>query len=449
MGKQTGTKGTASRLRTLSRSTPPRATASGTRSRTLVENVNMVKRMRPSGLAERPNALLVETARQQMLSAGGEAKAGGGEKPTADTSSDESSEDEAQTSKAAERARALTETSRRRLRNYLQQAMDAADHGMTLLEKMAVTRRVEERYLAEVDLFLKYADDQKAKLTTDSQIDSCLAQYFLNLFFKGEPANRGEQCLAAIMHKFPEFSRLGARRLPRAWRSMKGWRRLAPPRSRKPFPLPVWTAMAMQMAAQGHYQMATYLMVSLSGYLRPGEGYRLKRKSLVEPAPGILKHWSLLLNPEEDLMKSKTGDVDESLTLDSPYIVGLAPLFKTLAAGDGEQPLWDFTYLEYLKIFRLASAHLGLAHLVPYQLRHSGASIDRASNTRTVEEVKKRGRWKTSRSLVRYERHARLGAAYQKFSEPQRAHFARCQQLIEGVLLGQVDPIQTAKLIPI
>lgn len=58
----------------------------------------------------------------------------------------------------------------------------------------------------------------------------------------------GNFVLAGIMHSQPRFSRSGSERIPRAWRALRGWHRLAPAWCRKPHPLGTWAAIATMMA---------------------------------------------------------------------------------------------------------------------------------------------------------------------------------------------------------
>ena len=72
-------------------------------------------------------------------------------------------------------------------------------------------------------------------------------------------------------------------------------------------------------------------------------------------------------------------------------------------------PLWSFSYPSLVQKFKAACETVPLPFkIVPYQLRHSGPSIDRSRDCRTQAEVQKRGRWRTAKSLTRYEKHARM-----------------------------------------
>ena len=68
----------------------------------------------------------------------------------------------------------------------------------------------------------------------DVAIDDSLCRFMTRLWLQGEQSNMGYYLLAALLFFRPEFSKWGLRKVPRAWRSLRGWRRCTPPRSRRP-----------------------------------------------------------------------------------------------------------------------------------------------------------------------------------------------------------------------
>eukprot|EP00974_Lingulodinium_polyedra_P084474 8177027-Lingulodinium_polyedra.AAC.1 len=70
-------------------------------------------------------------------------------------------------------------------------------------------------------------------------------------------------------------------------------------------------------------------------------------------------------------------------------------------------------------------------------MRHSGPSIDLALGHRSLREAKKRGRWMSDSTVLRYERHARLGAEWSKLSPAQRELFAAGSKHPEDVALNR------------
>ena len=340
------------------------------------------------------------------------------------------------------RERVLAKRSRTRLHRYLQEVFEGVTAELTFLEKKAVTDRVRKYYSNELEQFFAYATQNNLPLRAPTQVDAALSAYCNQCFFRGEESSRGEKLLAAVMHFFPEYGRLGGAKIPRAWRCVKGWRRLSPARSRQALPLAVWCAFAWHLCCQGHPLMAVFLLLLVSTYARPNELLRVAKGCVVAPAHNITSVWSLVLNPAEGLRPSKTGAVDESMLLDSPWLQWLGPALTILNEGDPTQPLFNFSYPQFLHHFRKARQELRLKDVVPYQARHSGPSIDRARGLRSQVEVQKRGRWQAAKSMARYERAAKLARTWQELSASQRQLFTECEKYIEEIVLGRPYPEQ-------
>ena len=68
-----------------------------------------------------------------------------------------------------------------------------------------------------------------------------------------------------------------------------------------------------------------------------------------------------------------------------PWITKVAAV---LAAGRPSERIFEYRNEEFTKEFRRATGALGLKNIVPYQCRHSGASLDNAGQHRTMLEIK-------------------------------------------------------------
>ena len=83
----------------------------------------------------------------------------------------------------------------------------------------------------------------------------------------------------------------------------------------------------------------------------------------------------------------------------------LGPFLQLLTNGrDKNDLLWTQPGAAVNAKFKTAVAALNLTALKPvrYSLRHGGASDDLLNRRRSIEEVKKRGQWRTDSSLRRY-----------------------------------------------
>ena len=118
-------------------------------------------------------------------------------------------------------------------------------------------------------------------------------------------------------------------------------------------------------------------------------------------------HWSVILHEfiGEDSQPSKTGEFDESLLLDLPeheYLSGVLREWRRDTAPD--ERFVPFAQSHLACAFRLSGMLLGLDPPPKlYQLRHSGPSADFAGGRRSLDSIKRRGRWRTDASVRRYE----------------------------------------------
>ena len=112
--------------------------------------------------------------------------------------------------------------------------MDAG--GQNFLEQNTVDKKLQLRHDSSLRSFLVFAEEKSLALTSGTEWDEALVMFMNRRFFEGHQAYIGECLICAVMNKLPEFSNGGSRSLPRAWKCVKGWRRLTPGRSRRAWP---------------------------------------------------------------------------------------------------------------------------------------------------------------------------------------------------------------------
>ena len=71
---------------------------------------------------------------------------------------------------------------------------------------------------------------------------------------------------------------------------------------------------------------------------------------------------------------------------------------------------------------------------VLYMGRHSGASLDRLERRFSLEEVRKRGRWRSTASVARYEKRALVQDVLFRMKISDKVYCHRAERAIEGVL---------------
>ena len=105
---------------------------------------------------------------------------------------------------------------------------------------------------------------------------------------------------------------------------------------------------------------------------------------------------------------SKTGEYDDSVLLDNPYLLPWAKhLFKELKTQPKDQPLWDFGYSDHFHVFTQVRRceQETVIDGDAYQLRHSGlqstvpATWEACWKFRNVKDGKARRAWPDTRNL--------------------------------------------------
>ena len=155
---------------------------------------------------------------------------------------------------------------------------------------------------------------------------------------------------------------------------------------------------------------------------------------------GVSPQWTVLLWPSERDARSKVLGSDDSLSLDTKIAPWFPTLVATLAEGPQHEKVFNFTYAVFTKESTRARRKLRIKRLVSYQARHSGASIDLCLQYRSLAETKSRGRWASEKSLLRYNRAAKLAQAMKQFDQRQCDFFEAAERQLEALFSGKVAP---------
>ena len=149
---------------------------------------------------------------------------------------------------------------------------------------------------------------------------------------------------------------------------------------------------------------------------------------------GGVRSWVILLFPQTGTPRSNTGEADDTISLDSKRCLWMGPVFERLQRQPQDRHLLSVNYAECLFLFRRAAANLQV-DMLPYQGRHSGASVNRTENLRTLESIQKRGRWRSAKSVRRYEKSGRVNQSWSELAPLVQAHCEHSNNLMPSVLL--------------
>jgi integrase len=311
----------------------------------------------------------------------------------------------------------------------------------SVLESHSVRGVTKATYEHVESALVSFVQKHRLSFTTAAEKDAVLVAWLNHLYMRGHDTSLGSKVMASFMFHRPRFGRLGSERTPRAWRCLKGWRLLAPPRSRVPRAWPLVAAICMSLLRRNKVDMAAWMVLAFGAYLRPSECMNLVRGNLVRPVNTITRRWTLLVCAELEGLRSKTGTTDDSIVWDSPHLLWFDKVLETLNAGDQKAALWRFTYPEITKEIKAASLAVGVRDFVPYQLRHAGPSWDRLQSYRTLQSIQKRGRWRSFLSVTRCEKGARVVSDYLLLSAALRRHCEQCARDLEACMLGTLAPL--------
>ena len=108
--------------------------------------------------------------------------------------------------------------------------------------------------------------------------------------------------------------------------------------------------------------------------------------------------------------------------------------------------LFEMEQPEMSRLFLWAGQRLRVPSkmgLCMYMLRHSGASHDFGTKSRTLLEIKRRGRWRSDDSVRRYEKGGRLSSQLRSLGDSLRAHSLNCARSIDKVVGGRRSPLKS------
>ncbi len=310
------------------------------------------------------------------------------------------------------------------------------------LELISVGEPTIHDYIIRAKEFATWCATMGLLWVSDPELDLALLLFFDMLFFKGKGVDAGSKLVAALKYMMPRFARVGAGTLPRSSRALTSWGKARPGNQRLPFPLIALMAVIGVLTFQGKTWEALYLFMQFRTYIRPGAFAKLLVKQLIPPALAaglVCSHWCVNLNPVEDLVPGKTGLFDESIMWDMDLWAG--SLFTRLIHGRSPtDPLWPLDHGDMILLFKNTCQQLGMSCLEPclYSLRHGGASQDLLSRCRSLEEVKKRGGWRSDASLRRYGKDAKLTSELNKIPQVVRDYGAKIGVHLEAVLCHNI-----------
>ena len=161
----------------------------------------------------------------------------------------------------------------------------------------------------------------------------------------------------------------------------------------------------------------------------------LQRRDLVPPSIPLLGYWALLVFPSERSERSNVGESDDSIILDLKWAQLMTHVWEGLHVKNDGRSIWNFTCPALVKEIQISFKRLGV-QVVPHQRHDSRARHDNTVEARPLLVIQKRRQWKSAKSLVWYEKSARLGQDYAQYPNLLRTWIGPVSLHVEGAVLG-------------
>ena len=168
--------------------------------------------------------------------------------------------------------------------------------------------------------------------------------------------------------------------------------------------------------------LAAAAIVQLDTYARPSELLRVKKQDVIRPSTKHCKYWGIIFGNSARQEKTKTGTQDDTVLFDStdrPYAKQVLQMVYNRTRRSTDSLFGQTTLSEYEDVMKRArsKAKLGQFSLTPHTVRHSGPSIDSLQKTRHPEEILARGRWRSMKSIQRYQKPGQMLASMNRIGD--------------------------------
>ena len=322
------------------------------------------------------------------------------------------------------------------------------------LARQSVRPRAQELYLTALLLLRGRLQLRVLPLWPASQWDSTLALVLQELFGEDFTLALAQRLCSALVWAMPHLGWPLRRVLPYVLSpDAARLARLAAPE--QPAAHPSQGAgphrIALNMLHRGFFDATLLVMTFFETYTGPSEAFSMLTAQVILPSMfglGTLQATALVIYPIEGEQLGKTGEYDHTVPLDLPRQAWLGRLLASRSRRACPcQPLFDITPDLFSKLFNqaLVSESLGPLCATPYGLRHGGASRDRATRSRSLADIQRRGNWRCPTSMKRYEKSGRLGLQLQKLSVSVQQRVKQAQEhLSELFELAYVRPSRAA-----
>lgn len=295
--------------------------------------------------------------------------------------------------------------------NYRSEAVPVNETtGLRLVSHAVQDDTMRLQYMPLVKQWLQFVKDHQLAFNTAGEVDISLSRFLdWGCFQEEMQFSWCSNTWNRILVVFPELRH----HLPVAYRAYKAWERRHVAGEGEGIPEEAVFLLADGFRRAKNPEAALIAETSMDVYFRVSEWDQLRKEDIVDDGAKV----GLILRVAARGERVKTGR-NQDVVLDSNILKDeWRGLRKSLHAGDkASKKTPDQFRLEWTDM----KDKLGLAWVgPPHDLRHSGAARDVEKAGRTLEQVRRRGRWVTLESVQKYTKTWLLVKARAKLSTIQ------------------------------
>ena len=249
------------------------------------------------------------------------------------------------------------------------------------------------KYIPAVKDFLSYVHSRNLSFNSDEDIDRALTIFLeKGLYEQLFAFDRANAVFFGLLAIFPELGR----KLPTAHRAWKAWERQNLGGEGAPIPEQAVELVAHWFAQSDRHDLDLLVRLIFDCYLRSSDWEKLRKEDIYRSGETV----AIILGVSERGEKAKTGP-NQGVIVDCPLIA--EALWSKAQALQPGAVLFSTSPEAFRQQWTRAKAATGLSWIgPPHDLRHGGASRDVEAGTRSLEQVRRRGRWKILDSVQRY-----------------------------------------------
>ena len=272
-----------------------------------------------------------------------------------------------------------------------------------------------------------------------SELDWHLESWIEHLYHHGGSRESATYAFAAV--SFHKVWQRGHDNTPRSKATLAGWSKEEPDLAAEPCPDIVAVALASWLIGIRNTiaeQVGYAVLCAQHLILRPAEVLALRAEDVILPnfkrgkitydSTAVVVAPSSIVSEAEALARrtSKTGTQDDTVIAYRDAGVDVPEILARLSDKKGGLLFPDVTYSAMRIWLQKACVAFKLPYTVrPHMLRHGGASEAIYRKVLSLEQLKLRGRWRSSKSVARYAKSGRLLAQVKKVSDKSMLETSR------------------------